>query len=87
MSGDRSATALAEHVFKRLDKYGIGENKLVSQTYDGVAVTVVEMNVLQSHVRQKYSDALFVHYCAFRLNLVLYQAICILKECKISLRQ
>jgi hypothetical protein len=38
VSGDWSAKALAEHVFKCLDEYGIGENKLVSQTYKEAAV-------------------------------------------------
>jgi hypothetical protein len=43
---DRSSKALAEHDF--IDEYGIGENKLVSKTYDGAAVIAGEMNGLQS---------------------------------------
>jgi hypothetical protein len=53
MSGDWCAKALAEHVFKCLDEYGIGDNKLVSETYGGAAVMAGELNGLQSCVRQK----------------------------------
>jgi hypothetical protein len=61
VSGDRSAKALGEHVSECLDEYGIGENKLVSQTYDRAAVIGRELYVLLSCVRQKYSYALFAH--------------------------
>jgi hypothetical protein len=45
-----------------------------------------ELDGLQSRVRQKYSDALFVHCCAHRLNLVLTETVCNSKECKMFLR-
>jgi hypothetical protein len=48
---------------------------------------VGELNGLRSSVMQKYSDALFIHYCARRHNLVISQAICNSKECKTFLRQ
>jgi hypothetical protein len=75
--------ALAEHVFKCLNDCGIGENKLVSQTYYGAAILAGEFNGLQPRVGQKYSDDFFVLCCAHRLSLVLSQAIGNSEECKI----
>jgi putative lipase involved disintegration of autophagic bodies len=62
------------------------EKTNLSQTYDGTAVMAGELNGLQSRVRQKYSDVLFFHCCAHRVSLILSQAICNSKECKIPLR-
>jgi hypothetical protein len=79
VSGDRSAKALAEYVFKCLDEYCTEENKLTTEPQ----LWRENLNGLPSRVRQTYSDALFFRCFAHRLNTVPFQAICNSKECTI----
>lgn len=82
VSSDRSATCLSEHAFYYLQEYKC-ENKLVAQTYDGAAVMSGQHNGLQTLVRSKCKNAIFVHCYAHKLNLILKQSIDYIKECKI----
>ena len=82
VSDDRSASALAQHVFSILTEYDC-EKKLIAQTYDGAAVMAGEHRGLQVRVREKCPQAVFVHCYAHRLNLVLSQTVSYIKECKI----
>lgn len=82
VSEDRSASALAQHVFSILTEYDC-EKKLIAQTYDGAAVMAGEHRGLQVRVREKCPQAVFVHCYAHRLNLVLSQSVSYIKECKI----
>lgn len=82
VSADRTATALAEHVFAMVAEMECG-HKLVGQTYDGAAVMSGHLNGLQAKVRERYPCASFVHCCAHVLNLVLSQACSTIKDCKI----
>lgn len=82
VSEDRSAKALSEHVFSFISKYAC-EEKLIAQTYDGAAVMSGQHNGLQSLVRSKYENAIFVHCYAHKLNLVLKQSVEYIKDCKI----
>lgn len=81
-SDDRSANALATHLFNCLKEYDC-EKKIVAQTYDGAAVMSGEHNGLQARVKAEYKQALFVHCYAHKLNLVLKQSVDNIKECKI----
>lgn len=78
VSADRSAAALAEHVFSAIAGMECG-SKLVGQTYDGTSVMSVELNGVQAKVQEQYPCASFVHCCAHVLNLVLSQACSSLK--------
>ncbi|XP_060855035.1 zinc finger MYM-type protein 1-like [Metopolophium dirhodum] len=82
VSEDRSAKALSEHVFSFISKYAC-EEKLIAQTYDGAAVMSGQHNGLQSLVRSKYENAIFVHCYAHKLNLVIKQSVEYIKDCKI----
>lgn len=82
ISEDRSANALAQHVFNTLMDFDC-EKKLVAQTYDGAAVMAGQHSGLQVRVREKCPQAIFVHCYAHRLNLVLSQAVSYIKQCKI----
>jgi len=55
----------------------------VAQTYDGAAVMSGQHNGLQTLVRSKCKNAIFVHCYAHKLNLILKQSIDYIKECKI----
>ncbi|KAJ4426223.1 hypothetical protein ANN_27034 [Periplaneta americana] len=82
ISEDRSANALAQHVFNTLMEFDC-EKKLVAQTYDGAAVMAGQHSGLQVRVREKCPQAMFVHCHAHRLNLVQSQAVSYIKRCKI----
>ncbi|KAL4132165.1 hypothetical protein QTP88_009372 [Uroleucon formosanum] len=82
VSHDRSAKCLAEHVFCLLNEYKCID-KLVAQTYDGAAVMSGQHNGLQTLVRSKCKNAIFVHCYAHKLNLILKQSVDYIKECKI----
>ena len=69
-------------VFKCIETWKC-KNKLIAQTYDGAATMAGELNGLQAKVRAKHESAIFVHCCAYVLNLVLSQACSARKECKI----
>ena len=82
VTGNRTAEALSEYVFKCIETWKC-KNKLIAQTYDGAATIAGELNGLQAKVRAKHESAIFVHCCAHVLNLVLSQACSARKECKI----
>ena len=82
VSGDRTAEALSEYVFKCIETWKC-KNKLIARTYDGAATMAGESIRLQAKVRAKHEWAIFVYCCAYVLNLVLSQACCARKECKI----
>ncbi|XP_025206903.1 zinc finger MYM-type protein 1-like [Melanaphis sacchari] len=82
VSHNRSAKCLAEHVFRLLNEYKCVD-KLVAQTYDGAAVMSGQHNGLQTLVRSKCKNAIFVHCYAHKLNLILKQSVDYIKECKI----
>jgi len=46
-------------------------NKLVAQTYGGSTVMSGELNGVQAEVNEHATDAIFIHCCAHRVNLVL----------------
>jgi len=83
VSTDRYAKSLADHFFSILPEYICDENKLVAQTYDGAAVMSGSHNGLQTLIRQKYKNAIYIHFYAHKLNLVLKQSVSNIKECKI----
>lgn len=70
ISHDRSAHCLAEHVFRLLHEYKC-KDKLVAQTYDGSVVMSAQHNVLQTLIRSKCENAIFVPCYAHKLNLIL----------------
>jgi len=55
----------------------------VAQTYDGAAIMSEQHNGLQTIVRSKCKNAIFVHCYAHTLNFILKQFIDYIKECKI----
>ena len=59
------------------------KKKLIAQTYDGAAVMSGEHNGLQSKIRVKCPEAIFVHCYAHKLNLVCSQSLSFIKECRV----
>ncbi|XP_060870883.1 zinc finger MYM-type protein 1-like [Metopolophium dirhodum] len=80
VSADRSAKSLADHFFSILPEYICDENKLVAQTYDGAAVMSGSHNGLQTLIKQKYKNAMYIHCYAHKLDLVLKQSVSHIKE-------
>ncbi|XP_077301052.1 zinc finger MYM-type protein 1-like [Arctopsyche grandis] len=82
VSKNRTASGLSEHVFKLLEEFQCVD-KLVAQGYDGAATFSGHLNGLQSLVKMKCPNAIFIHCYTHRLNLVLSQSVNFIKECKI----
>jgi hypothetical protein len=82
VSADGTASALAERVIDCVVQYGFGSN-IVAQTYGGAAVISGELNGLQTKVRDKFPNAMFIHCTAHKLNLVLSQSVSSIKECNV----
>lgn len=82
VSSNRTAARLSLILSEHIDQFQCGE-KLVAQTYDGAPVMAGSVSGLQTLVKQKYSEVLFVHCCAHRLNLVLEKSVDCIKECKV----
>jgi hypothetical protein len=79
VSADRTASALAECVIDCAVQYGFG-SKIVAQTYDGAEVMSGELNGLQTKVRDMFSNAMFIHCTAHKLNLVFSQSVSSINE-------
>ncbi|XP_030750580.1 zinc finger MYM-type protein 1 isoform X1 [Sitophilus oryzae] len=81
VSENRTAEALYTIVYNVITEIH-GEKKLVAQSYDGAAVMAGQLGRLQAKVRKTFPSALFIHYFAHKLNLVLSQSMNHIKECK-----
>lgn len=82
ISGDRSATALFEHVKNILNNYNCSK-KLIAQTYDGATVLAGQNNIFNVKIRELCPCAYFVHCCGQVLNLTLQQSVSNIKQCNI----
>ena len=65
-----------------LEKFNCLE-KLVSQTYNGASVMSSELNGVQAMIKEKVPKAMFTHFYAHKLNLVLAHSAKSITECKI----
>lgn len=81
VSASRGAGQLAAFVINFLKEHNL-TNKLICQSYDGAAVMAGEHSGVQARVREVVPQAIFVHCFAHRLNLILSQVACRIKECK-----
>ena len=81
VSDDRQASAIAQYVLGILQKFNSVE-KLVAQTYDGASLMSSELNGVQAKVKEDVSEAMFLHCCDHKLNLVLLHSAKCMPECK-----
>ncbi|CAH1109427.1 unnamed protein product [Psylliodes chrysocephalus] len=58
-------------------------SKLVSQSYNGAAVTASHLGGLQAKVKEKFKHAILVHCIAHRLNLALSRSMENIKDSKV----
>lgn len=80
VSADKTSEALFQLVDQTISEYKIS-NKIIGQTYDGAPVMSGGVGGLQTKIREKYPEALFVHCYSHALNLVLQQSVRNVKEC------
>lgn len=83
---DVSANRSAENLFEVLDsilKEFSYETKLIAQCYDGASVRTGHLSDLQNKIKDKSSQAVFVHCMSHRLNLVLQQSCKRIFKCRI----
>jgi hypothetical protein len=72
VSKERDAKAITSVVMRAIDNYGPTE-KIICQTYDGASCMSGQHGGVQALVKQHCPNALFIHYYAHKLNLVLAQ--------------
>ena len=72
VSKERDAKAITSVVMRAIDNYGPTE-KRICQTYDGASCMSGQHGGVQALVKQHCPNALFIHYYAHKLNLVLAQ--------------
>ena len=81
VSDGRRASAIAQYVLGILQKFNSME-KLVAQTYDGASVMSSELNGVQARIKGDVPEAMFLHCCVHKLNLVLLHSAKCMAECK-----
>ncbi|KAJ4936913.1 hypothetical protein JOQ06_001498 [Pogonophryne albipinna] len=82
VTGKKRAEDVAAMALGFLEEHGC-MGKLVAQCYDGAAVMASGLNGVQAKVKEKIPQALFIHCYAHALNLVLFQGVVKIKECRI----
>lgn len=82
IDNQRTANALYNIVQTTIDELDCG-TKLIGQSYNGAVVKAGELGRLQTQVKEKYENALFVHFMAQKLNLMLQQSTSNIKECRV----
>ncbi|XP_076356908.1 zinc finger MYM-type protein 1-like [Tachypleus tridentatus] len=69
------ANSLLKKILESLAKCGIDHNACIGQCYDGAAVMSGHISGVQEKFRREVSQAVYVHCCAPRLNLVLVDCV------------
>ena len=82
VSGDKRAEAIARQVLEFLEDCAC-TNKVIAQCYDGAAVMASGLNGVQAEIKEKLTQALFVHCYAHSLNLVMSRCAAKIKDCNI----
>ena len=68
---DRSASGIANVILEELNKYELGSEKFVSQSYDGAPVMSGHVGGVQKLVKDVYPNAYFNHCYAHQLNIIM----------------
>lgn len=82
VSADKTTNGLLNHVLNILNEFDCKEN-LIALTYDGAAIMAGEHAEFQAKLREHCKNAIFIHWYAHKLNLVLSQSASFIKEVKI----
>ena len=66
-----SAEFISAAILAHLSNIGVDLRKVVGQGYDGASTMAVHVSGVQKRIREKYPRAIFVHWAAHCLNLVI----------------
>lgn len=69
------ASTLSDYILSQMGTFGLDHEKMVSQCYDGASVMSGCNSGVQSIIRSKCKQAVYVHCNAHRLNLVLVDVV------------
>lgn len=70
VSESQNAEAIASKIFEFIDSLNLNSVPIIAQAYDGAAVMSGIKNGLQTKIKQKHPEAIYVHCMAHKLNLV-----------------
>lgn len=71
VSGGQGAEQLSNLIIFLLKELNIHEVPMVAQSYDGANVMSGTVSGVQTRIRAKYPEAIYIHCLAHKLNLVL----------------
>lgn len=72
VSESQKAEALGSKIFEFIDLLNLNSIPIIAQSYDGAAVMSGFKNGLQTKIRQKHPEAIYVHCMTHKLNLVVF---------------
>lgn len=78
-TNDLTGKGIANLILESLQKFGIDTKYLRGQGYDGAATMSGKYNGVQTHIKEKHPNALYVHCSAHSLNLAVSKS-CSLPE-------
>lgn len=70
VSESQKSEAIASKIFSFINSLNLNSVPIIAQSYDGAAVISGGKNGLQTKIRQKYPEAIYIHCIAHKLNLV-----------------
>lgn len=70
VSSERGAENLTKIIINSLTQYNLNEIPLIAQSYDGAGVMSGSLSGVQTRIREKYPEAVYIHCLAHKLNLV-----------------
>jgi len=70
VSESQKAKALASKIFEFINSLNLNSIPIIAQSYDGAAVMSGCKNGIQTKIKQKHPEAIYIHCMAHKLNLV-----------------
>lgn len=69
-SSARDASSITNLIRKIIEQYKIGHLPIIAQSHDGASVMSGRHQGVQSKIREKHPQAVYIHCLAHRINLV-----------------
>lgn len=81
VSENQNAESLTSAIFSFIESCNLNSVPIIAQSYDGAAVMSGNKNGVQSKVRSKHPEAIYIHCMAHKLNLVVVDTCKNIKVC------
>lgn len=82
VSQKQDANSLCSFIFNYLDTNSLSDIPIVAQSFDGASVMSGKFGGVQQKVKIKHPCAIYTHYMAHRVNLVVLDMCKIIQVCQ-----